>query len=50
MSDWVADTSAANSAVVAPTAAMMPMATGDSTSSGPIRISRNGPAFTIVAA
>ena len=50
MSVWVGDTSAAKSAVVAPTTAMTVIATGASTSSGLKRTSRNGPALTIVAA
>ena len=50
MSDCVADTTAAKSAVAAPTTAITAIAAGASTSRGLRRTRRNGPAFTIVAA
>ena len=50
MSLCVSDTTAANSAVVAPTIAMTVIAFGERTIRGLNRTSKNGPALTIVAA
>jgi hypothetical protein len=50
MSDWVKETTPANTAVIAPTNAMNIMTNGDRAMSGLNLTSKKGPAFTIVAA